>query len=141
MILTKKKLLIFALPFLLFSCSKNDVVESISENQLYTIPYGNFEEQLSIYDLNNVGSVRNGITMRDGFFYVTDGNAEKILEMNSYGDLLTLFYNEDSETGELLDKSNRKDESIHKQISYPFDYQGIRFQDPHNWRMYQRAIP
>lgn len=125
MILTKKKLLIFALPFLLFSCSKNDVVESISENQLYTIPYGNFEEQLSIYDLNNVGSVRNGITMRDGFFYVTDGNAEKILEMNSYGDLLTLFYNEDSEIGELLDKSNRKDESIHKEISYPFDYQGI----------------
>ena len=45
--------------------------------------------------------------------------------MNSYGDLLTLFYNEDSEIGELLDKSNRKDESIHKEISYPFDYQGI----------------
>ena len=106
MISNSKKLILFTLPFLFFSCSKNDVVESISENQLFTIPYGNFEEQLSVYDLNNVGTVRNGITMRDGFFYITDGNAEKILETNSYGDLLTLFYNEDSKIADLLKKSN-----------------------------------
>ena len=125
MIFNSKKLFLFILPFFFFSCSKNDVVESISENQLFTIPYGNFEEHLSIYDLNNVGSVRNGITMRDGFFYITDGNSEKILETNSYGDLLTLFYNEDSKIADLLKKSNRKDISIHKELSYPFDFQGM----------------
>ena len=125
MILAKRLFLIFTIPFVLFSCSKNDVVESISENQLFTIPYGNFEEQLSIFDLNNVGNIRNGITMRDGFFYITDGKSEKIMEMNSYGDLLTLFYNEDSQMSELLKKSNRKDESIHKELSYPFEYPGM----------------
>ncbi len=125
MILAKRLFLILTIPFVLFSCSKNDVVESISENQLFTIPYGNFEEQLSIFDLNNVGNIRNGITMRDGFFYITDGKSEKIMEMNSYGDLLTLFYNEDSQMSELLKKSNRKDESIHKELSYPFEYPGM----------------
>jgi len=125
MILAKRLFLILTIPFVLFSCSKNDVVESISENQLFTIPYGNFEEQLSVFDLNNVGNIRNGITMRDGFFYITDGKSEKIMEMNSYGDLLTLFYNEDSQMSELLKKSNRKDESIHKELSYPFEYPGM----------------
>ena len=63
--------------------------------------------------------------MRDGFFYIINGEAKKIMELNSYGDLLTLFYNEDSEIASLLNKSNRADESIHHEVSYPFDYPGM----------------
>ena len=107
------------------ACLKNETVQSISETELFSLPYGNFEEQLSVSDLNNVGSVRFGIAMQDGFFYIVNGESKKILELNSYGDLLTLFYNEDSETARLLEKSNRPDRSIHHEISYPFDYPGM----------------
>ena len=55
--------------FLIAACSKNESVQSISETELFTLPYGNFEEQLSVTDLNDVGSVRFGIAMQDGFFY------------------------------------------------------------------------
>ena len=47
------------------------------------------------------------------------------MELNSYGDLLTLFYNEDSETASLLEKSNKPAESVHHEVSYPFDYPGM----------------
>ena len=107
------------------ACLKNETVQSISETELFSLPYGNFEEQLSVSDLNNVGSVRFGIAMQDGFFYIVNGESKKILELNSYGDLLTLFYNEDSETSRLLENSNRPDRSIHHEISYPFDYPGM----------------
>lgn len=113
------------LGFAFLSCGKSSTVQAINENQLFTIPYGNFEEQLSVVDLNNVGDVRLGISMRDGFFYIVDGEAKKLMELNSYGDLLTLFYNEDSNISRLLDKSNRPAESIHRSISYPFDYPGL----------------
>lgn len=113
------------LGFAFLSCGKSSTVQAINENQLFTIPYGNFEEQLSVVDLNNVGDVRLGIAMRDGFFYIVDGEAKKLMELNSYGDLLTLFYNEDSSISRLLDKSNRPAESIHRSISYPFDYPGL----------------
>lgn len=107
------------------ACSKNESVQSISETELFSLPYGNFEEQLSVSDLNNVGGVRFGIAMQDGFFYIVNGESKKILELNSYGDLLTLFYNEDSETAKLLENSGRPDMSIHHEISYPFDYPGM----------------
>lgn len=116
-------------------CGKNNTVQLLKENQLFTIPYGNFEEQLSVVDLNNVGNIRIGITMRDGFFYVVDGEAKKMMELNSYGDLLTLFYNEDSNISKLLDKSNKPAQSIHRSISYPFDYPGMLAVDA-NKRIY-----
>ncbi|MCQ2576075.1 MAG: hypothetical protein MJ162_04955 [Treponema sp.] len=119
-----KCLMAFAALFFI-SCGRSNIIQSINENELYTLPYGNFEEQLSINDLNTVGGVRIGIAMRDGFFYIVDGYARKTMEMNSYGDLLTLFYNEDSEISELLSKTSRPDESVHREIAYPFDYPGM----------------
>lgn len=110
---------------LIISCSRNETVQSINETELFTIPYGKFEEQISISDLNDIGNVRFGITMQDGFIYVINGEEKKIMELNSYGDLLTLFYNEDSETAKLLEASNRPDLSIHHEVNYPFDYPGM----------------
>ncbi len=116
---------LFFTVLLFTSCLGNETVQSISENELFSLPYGNFEEQLSVSDLNNVGGVRFGIAMQDGFFYIVNGESKKILELNSYGDLLTLFYNEDSEIAHLLETSQRPDRSIHHEISYPFDYPGM----------------
>lgn len=106
-------------------CSKSNSILSIGENELFTIPYGNFEDQLSLEDLNQIGNIRFGITMRDGFFYIVDGNSKKIMELNSYGDLLSLFYNEDSKTKELIDASQLTPKSIHREIAFPFDYPGM----------------
>ena len=109
---------------LITSCSKTDKIQTISETELFTIPYGKFEEQLNVTDLNNVCNVRFGIEMQDGFFYIVNGESKKIMELNSYGDLLTLFYNEDSETAKLINNSKRAPLSNHHEVSYPFDYPG-----------------
>ena len=106
------------------SCLGNETVQSINETEIFKLSYGKFEEELSSGDLNNIGDVRFGITMQDGFFYIINGEAKKIMELNSYGDLLTLFYNEDSETAGIINKSNREKESVHHEVSYPFDYPG-----------------
>ena len=110
--------------FFLTACGKNGTIQSISETELFSLDYGNFEEQLSVADLNEVGNIRLGIAMRDGFFYIVDGYSKKIMELNSYGDMLSLFYNEESNTSELIQKNPAVAESIHWEISYPFDYPG-----------------
>ena len=107
MYVMKKNLIVLAistliLPLLFMGCGRNSTIQSINETELFSLSYGNFEEQLSVADLNEVGSVRTGIAMRDGFFYIIDGYAKKTMELNSYGDLLTLFYNEDAEIKSLL---------------------------------------
>ncbi len=105
-------------------CNKNTTIQSISETELFSLEYGNFEEQLSVTDLNQIGDIRLGISMRDGFFYIVDGYSKKIMELNSYGDMLSLFYNEDSNTSDLIHRYDNLAESIFHEISYPFDYPG-----------------
>ena len=123
-----KKTAIILTSILLFSaftsCSKKETIESLKEVKQFDIPYGNFEEQISVGDLNSVGTVRKGIAMRDGFFYVIDGESEKIMELISYGDLLSLYYYEDSQTADLINKSERVPECSHKTIGLQFDYPG-----------------
>lgn len=106
------------------SCTKRNVVESITEDELFTISYGNFEEQMNIFSLNEIGNIQTGLFMQDGFFYIVNGESQKVMELNSYGNLLTLYYNEDSHTKELIDSFENEELSVHKEISYPFGYTG-----------------
>ena len=123
-----KKCFAVAILLILFSifisCSKNETIQSINENELFQLSYGKFAQQLSVNDLNNSGEVRYGIAMQDGFFYIVNGDAQKIMELNSYGDLLTLFYNEDSQTAKFIENSKRPEECVRHEISYPFEYPG-----------------
>ena len=120
-----KKIFLFALLLSLIftSCSKSRAVHSVSENSLFKLGYGNFEDELNLFDLAKTGSIRTYMTMRDGFFYIANGEAKKILELNSYGDLLSLYYNEEV----LKDVTFAGKDSVNstkKAISYPFNTLG-----------------
>ena len=106
---------------LFISCLNYSNRISIAETGLFELNYGNFEEQLNLFDISKPGSINTVITMRDGFFYIVNGEAEKILALNSYGDLLSLYYNEDyyatSAGNDIRAKSSA---SIWKSLTYPF---------------------
>ncbi|MBR1403242.1 MAG: hypothetical protein IJ558_03620 [Treponema sp.] len=112
-----------ALALFLLGCSKSDSVHSVSENALFTLNYGNFEDELNLFDLAKTGSVRTYVTMRDGFFYIANGEARKILELNSYGDLLSLYYNDEVLKDVAFAGKNALN-STKKAISYPFNTLG-----------------
>ena len=108
------------LSLLLASCLNSNKVLSISETELFRLNYGNFEEQLNLFDLSTPGAIATSVTMRDGFFYVVNGEMEKILSLNSYGDLLSLYYNEDFYSGEKRGIRSSSSSSLWRSISYPF---------------------
>ncbi len=85
--------LLVAVLLLSVSCRRSGVVASVSERKLFSLKYGSFEDELNLFNLSQAGDVRTYMAMRDGFFYVANGEAKKIMELNSYGDLLTLYYN------------------------------------------------
>lgn len=114
------------LSFIVFacaSCSKSGQVHSVGENALFTLSYGNFEDELNLFDLARTGNIRTFMTMRDGFFYIANGESKKILELNSYGDLLSLYYNDDFLKNVTFAEKNSTN-SIKKAISYPFNTLG-----------------
>ncbi|WP_178841453.1 hypothetical protein [uncultured Treponema sp.] len=105
------------------SCRRSGAVASINEKQLFSINYGSFEDELNLFNLSTYGSINTCMTMHDGFFYIANGESKKILELNSYGELLTLYYN-----GEYTKAPSFADEdstnSTKKAVEYPFNTLG-----------------
>lgn len=109
--------------FFLSSCGKSNLVHSLNENKLFSLGYGNFEDELNLFDLAGTGEISTYMDMRDGFFYIANGESKKILELNSYGDLLSLYYNDEiTKKVDFADKNSKN--STKKAVVYPFNTLG-----------------
>lgn len=113
-----------SLVFLCFfsnSCARSKIVSTLEKEQLFELNYGNFEDELNIFDLRNVSFINTNLAMKDGFFYIANSESKKIMEMNSYGDLLTLFYNEETNPPPSFVNASETSSATRKAVSYPFN--------------------
>ena len=76
-----------------FSCSRNQTLATIREEKLFTVNYGKYENELHLFNLANLGYINTKLYMKDGFFFIADDNAKKVMQMTSYGDLIGIIYN------------------------------------------------
>jgi hypothetical protein len=103
---------LFALAALFFAGCSPKNQDSIAREDLFSLEIGRLEDQLALYSLEgDRGISRLGLTMRDGLFYISDGNGDKIVRYNSYGDLLFMIYNDESNPVPLSLKTNIEDSS------------------------------
>jgi hypothetical protein len=85
------------------------------------------EDQIALYNLDGTRGIRRtGFTMRDGLFYISDGNGGKISRFNSYGDLLFMIYNEGTNPSPVSLKTIISDEehATRWAYSYPLEQPG-----------------
>ena len=90
----------FVLPLaaavLFFACTETEI-KSIEREDIFSLDIGPMEDQIALYNLGGSGMGKlTGLAMRDGFFYITDGTGAKVVSYNSYGDLLFMIYNEET---------------------------------------------
>lgn len=133
----KKLFLIFTLAFTtlaFFSCNRETLVSSVKKETLFSLNYGSFENQLNLFNLSSTGTIDTAIAMKNGFFYITNGEAQKLLEINSYGDLLTLYYNSETTVAPSLEKAENVNNhsskqnigaSTRKAVDYAFNSPGL----------------
>ncbi len=89
-------MLALAILLLMTSCQEKSVVANIKAEELFTLKYGLFENELGFYPSMNTGNCTSAISMQDGFFNILDSNSLKVMNLNSYGDLLSIIYNKDT---------------------------------------------
>lgn len=65
------------LSLLFYSCFNAEKILSIDEIKLFELNYGNFEEQLNLFDVSKIGAINTSLTMRDGFFILLMANQKK----------------------------------------------------------------
>ncbi|MDR0410193.1 MAG: hypothetical protein LBH18_07375 [Spirochaetaceae bacterium] len=98
--------------FVFLSCTENRNL-SVEREDLFSFDIGRLEDELDMFDLEGERSTRKtALKMRDGLFYISNGNGEKIARYNSYGDLLFLIYNEDTNPPPLTLREKTEDAAI-----------------------------
>ncbi|QTQ13634.1 hypothetical protein HRQ91_03710 [Treponema parvum] len=107
------------------SCADSGVSNIVDSEKLFVLEYGKFDNQIDLFNISSVGPMSTFISMKDGFFYISNGESKKIMEMNSYGDLLTLFYNEETNVRPDFVLSTDTVDSTKKAVSYPFNFPGV----------------
>ncbi|MDR1444642.1 MAG: hypothetical protein LBI94_07160 [Treponema sp.] len=101
----------FLLCLSLGACSRTGI-SSIVREDLFSLEIGRLEDQLALYNLEgDWGLSQVGLAMRDGLFYISDGNGGKLVRYNSYGDLLFMIYNDELNSPPLSLKTNRGEDS------------------------------
>ena len=100
---------------------KNNRNNSVEREDLFSLEVGPMEDQIALYRLEgDRGIRRTGFTMRDGLFYIADGNSGKIVRYNSYGDLLFMIYNEETNPAPFSLKTNVSDEEQATRWAYTY---------------------
>ncbi|MDR2186133.1 MAG: hypothetical protein LBO80_10805 [Treponema sp.] len=118
-----KPLLIALCGLLWLSCTKTGV-SSVGREDIFSLDIGRLEDQIDLYNLDGNRSMRKTrIAMRDGFFYISDGNGEKITRFTSYGDLLFMIYNEETNPPPLSLRTNMEENGIVTRWAFAYPLQ------------------
>jgi hypothetical protein len=98
----------------------------VAREDLFSLDIGRMEDQIALYNLEGDRGVRRtDLAMRDGLFYISDGNGGKILRYNSYGDLLFMIYNEETNPPPMTLKPLQGDAVVTRwAVSYPLHEPG-----------------
>ncbi|MCK5008646.1 MAG: hypothetical protein KAR73_14735, partial [Spirochaetales bacterium] len=90
----KYPILFIAIASLFLSSCASKELEELSREELFALQIGKMDNQIDLFQINGVmASAKNRVFMRDGLFYIANGNSAKIMELSSYGDLIFLLYN------------------------------------------------
>ena len=104
------------------SCSDDGVVE-LEKEVLFKLGFGKMEDQINLHeDAEQDQRRKNRILMKNGFFYIGNGQSGKVMEFNSYGDILNLYYNQDMNPEPVLlsERSSEEMAVTRNLYSYPF---------------------
>jgi hypothetical protein len=87
-------LAVLPIALLLLASCRPKSVEELPKDELFSLAIGKMDNQIDRFQLKGIGpESKNRIYMRDGLFFVANGNSAKIMELSSYGDLIFLLYN------------------------------------------------
>ncbi len=108
---------------LVASCTKPIQTELRREDK-FTLNYGAFENELNLFNLGGGYTRKNTqIFMKEGLFYIANSGGQKILKTSSFGDLLSLYYNTDTNIKPSFPEENIENKSsTTKAIEYPFNH-------------------
>ncbi len=95
-------------------------VTQVSRQNLFSLSLGRMEDQLDLVDAATSLPSKLRLFMRDGIFFLSNGHGRKLMRMSSYGDLLSLIYNPETNPAPVLLSGESDQSSYRKAYQHPF---------------------
>ncbi|MFP4444058.1 MAG: LIC_12708 family protein [Spirochaetia bacterium] len=114
--------------FIFFTGCSDQTIDSLPRQDLFSLNIGKLEDQFDLFNIGgNVRQHKNDIVMNDGIIYLSNGGSGKVMIFNSYGDLIGLFYNPETNPVPVLLQKSEGEERItnRKAFAYPFRNVGV----------------
>jgi len=108
---------------LLWSSCERRGVEELARQELFSLTIGKMDNQIDLFQLDGTRSgAKTRVTMRDGLFYISNGNSQKIMGLSSYGDLIFLLYNPETNPAPISFSGSSDEElaATRVAVAYPF---------------------
>ncbi|QSI00596.1 hypothetical protein DWQ65_11110 [Treponema phagedenis] len=125
----KNKPLVFLLFLFLFLsfflCCKKNHLQQMEREDLFSLSYGSFENQINLFELESSYTRPDSqISMKDGIFYISNSASGKIMQMTSFGDLLSIIYNVDKNPQPIFTNSENSQTkaTTRKSVQYPLNH-------------------
>ncbi|MDA3941207.1 MAG: hypothetical protein PF693_18170 [Spirochaetia bacterium] len=112
--------------YTMISFSACNLESGMEKKLLFELTLGRGEDQIDLIQMANVPfNKKSRIVMKDGLIYIGNGNSNKVMEFNSYGDILSLHYNpKENPEPVLLTNTNIGGQSSNRN-AYPFNFRNI----------------
>jgi len=113
---------------LVVGCQKREIEELVG-TELFSLSMGKLDNQIDMFPAaNGSAEKKTSVCMRDGWFYIANGAASKVMVFSSYGDLISLLYDARTNPRPLFADSQpempatapRDQVSTRTAVAYPF---------------------
>lgn len=100
--------------------------ELLKGERLFTVDIGVLEDEIDLFHRGNIiPNSRNSLYMYQGLVFIANSLGGKIMEFSSYGDLLSLKYNEQSNPRPVQLSPIQEEDKIVNKTSVPFPFYEI----------------
>lgn len=108
---------------LIFTACEKEKISTLERKELFQINIGRLEDEIDYFQLSDQTVFSNPkIFMEEGLFYISSGYSGKLMIFNSYGHLLSLFYNPDLNPTPISLSMRKQDFSASRLAwEYPFN--------------------
>jgi hypothetical protein len=129
----------------LLACAPGGTVAVLKPEGRFALAYGSFENEIKLFDTRGEGLRNTHVVMREGLFYVTNGESQKVIQLNSYGDLLTFFYNKDTNPAPTFGAAPEGERvggaALQRAVAYPFINPGFTAVDERKFLYVVDQVP
>jgi hypothetical protein len=106
----------------LLGCTPGQV-RSLDRTELFSLDIGRGENEIDLFEVGGGPlTEKTRIYMRDGLIYVSNGSANKVMEFTSFGDLLTLWYNPDTNPRPVMLQSTPTPETVTNKRAHSYAF-------------------